>query len=107
MESFSITSWLISIAQILFLLPLYVLIKPLSHWVCRHMRHGGLVLLYIYPYAISLMVLMGFISIAVVRNKLVNVQMADAYLALGMIKLSPFMLMCNIWARRLIEMKRR
>lgn len=100
MEHFDITSWQVSMVQILFLLPLYVLIYPLSRWVGKHIGRDGRMLLYVYPYAVSLMVLLGFISMAVLRNKLVND--ADAYLALGMIKLLPFMLMCNIWTRRSI-----
>ena len=106
MEQFSITSWQISIAQMLFLLPLYVLIYPLSRWVCRYMACGGKALLYAYPYALSMMVYMGFISMAVLRNKLVDIQV-DAYFALGLIKLLPFMILCNIWTQRYLKRRYR
>ncbi len=105
MEHFPITSWQISIAQILFTLPLYVLIYPLARRVCKHALHGGRKLLYAYPYAVSLMVLMGFTGMAVMFDKLTDHQI-DVFLVLGYIKLLPFMVACNIWTQRYLERKK-
>lgn len=102
MAHFTVTSWQISVAQILFMLPIYALIYPLARWVCKHLKHSSRAILYAYPYAMSSLVLIGFISMATWSNKLKDAQV-DSYFVMGIIKLLPFMLICNIWTHRYLK----
>lgn len=103
MAHFSLTSWQVTVSQAVALLPLYVLIYPLTRWICWHALRGGRIILYAYPYVVTYLALMGFIVAGILDNHFED-EAVDPYMLMSFMKYLPLMVACNAWVQRYLRL---
>ena len=101
-EGIPLGTWQATLILALWLLPLYALTYPLARLMCRARPAGAKVILYAYPYAVTMLVVMGYITAGIMTRNTADEQV-DAYFAVLTARNLPLILLCNAWTRRYLR----
>ena len=93
MDHINFESWGLTYQLMLWMLPLHVLVYPLALWQRRY--HLPCVIVYLYPYVVSVVVMLGFMTNLIVSRIIPDNLVGYAY-GLLLVRHVPLMLLSNL-----------
>ena len=100
-------SWQVTAMLAAWALPLYALLYPLYRWLSKHKPCGGRLLLYVYPYAATALMLIGYGGIGMFVHDYIAEPVYLPFVALSFVRLLPLIFLCNIGVYTLLKSKAR
>lgn len=93
MDYINFESWELTCRLMLWMLPLHILVYPLAFWQRRYQLPR--VIVYLYPYVVSVVVMLGFVIELIVSRDIPDDLVGYAY-GLLLIRQVPLMLLSNL-----------